>query len=195
MKLLRKYYQNEPRFNGVYSRDNLKLLRKYYQNEPRFNGVYSRDNLPNKLKDGVYVINLDEHFDIGTHWIALYILNDNVPYFDSFGVEHIPKEIKKFIDKSTIVTSIFRIQAYDSVMCGYFCIGFIDFMLESKSLTDFTNLFSPSDFKKNDDIILNYFLTSLEKWLKAIPLKTIHFNAIPLKHLMYIQIINNSNLD
>ena len=173
----------------------MKLLRKYYQNEPRFNGVYSSDNLPNKVKDGVYIINLDEHFDIGTHWIALYILNDNVTYFDSFGVEHIPKEIKKFIDKSTIVTSIFRIQAYDSVMCGYFCIGFIDFMLESKSLTDFTNLFSPNDFKKNDDIILNYFLTSLEKWLKAIPLKTIHFNAIPLKHLMYIQMINSSNLN
>ena len=163
----------------------MKLLRKYYQNEPRFNGVYSSDNLPNKVKDGVYVINLDEHFDIGTHWIALYILNYNVTYFDSFGVEHIPKEIKKFIDKSTIVTSIFRIQAYDSVMRGYFCIGFIDFMLESKSLTDFTNLFSPNDFKKNDDIILNYFLTSLEKWLKA----------IPLKHLMYIQMINSSNLD
>ena len=173
----------------------MKLLRKYYQNEPRFNGVYSCDNLPNKVKDGVYIINLDEHFDIGTHWIALYILNDNVTYFDSFGVEHIPKEIKKCIDKSTIVTSIFRIQAYDSVMCGYFCIGFIDFMLESKSLTDFTNLFSPNDFKKNDDISLNYFLTSLEKWLKAIPLKTIHFNAIPLKHLMYIQMINSSNLN
>ena len=59
-------------------------IQKYYQNEPRFNGVYSRDNLPNKIKDGVYVIILDEHSDIGTHWIALYILNDNVTYFDSF---------------------------------------------------------------------------------------------------------------
>ena len=70
-------------------------IEKYYQNEPRFNGVYSRDNLPNKIKDGAYVINLDEHSDIGTHWIALYILNNNVTYFDSFGVEHIPREIKK----------------------------------------------------------------------------------------------------
>ena len=66
---------------------------KYYQNEPRFNGVYSRNNLPNTLKDGAYVINPDEYSDIGTHWIALYSLNNNVTYFDSFGVEHIPKEI------------------------------------------------------------------------------------------------------
>ena len=61
-----------------------------YQNEPRFNGFYSRDNLP-KIKDGAYVINLDEYSDIGTHWVALYVQNNNVIYFDSFGVEHIPK--------------------------------------------------------------------------------------------------------
>ena len=97
-------------------------IQKYYQNEPRFNGVYSRDNLPNKIKDGAYVINLDEYSDIGTHWVALYIKNNDVTYFDSFGVEHIPKEIKIFIDKSIVVANIFRIQAYDSVMRGYFCI-------------------------------------------------------------------------
>ena len=129
------------------------------------NGVYSRHNLSDKIKDGAYVINLDEYSDIGTHWIAWYILNDNVTYFDSFGVEHILIEfrifIKRTIDKSTIVTNIFRIQAYDSVRCGYFCIGFIDFMLKGKSLTNFTNLFSPNDLKRNDDIILNYFLTNL----------------------------------
>ena len=100
-----------------------------YQNEPRFNGVCSRDNLANKIKDRAYVINLDEYFDIESHWIALYALNNNVTYFDSFGVEHIPKEIKKFIDKFAIITQIFRIQAHDSVMCGYFCIGFIYHML------------------------------------------------------------------
>ena len=70
-------------------------IQKYYQNEPRFNGVYSRDNLP-KIKDGAYVINLDDSSDIGTHWVALYAIN-NVTYFDSFGVEHIPKEIRTFI--------------------------------------------------------------------------------------------------
>ena len=135
-------------------------IQKYYQNEPRFNGVYSRDNLP-KIKDGAYVINLDEYSDIGTHWVALYVHNNNVTYFDSFGVEHIPKEIKMFINKSTIVTNIFRIQAYDSIMCEYFCIGFIDFIFAGKTLTDFTTLFSPNNFKKNDDIILNYFMTNV----------------------------------
>ena len=92
---------------------------KYCQSEPKFNGLYSRDNLPNKIKDSAYVINLDEYSDIGTHWIALYSLN-NVTYFDSFGVEHIPKEIKIFIGNKNMQTNIFRMQAYDSVMCGYF---------------------------------------------------------------------------
>ena len=101
-------------------------IQKYYQNEPRFNGVYSRDNLPNKIKDGAYVINLDEYSDIGTNWVALCVYNDDVTYFDSFGAEHIPKEIKKFINcPSSIKTSIFRIQAYDSIMCGYFCIDLL----------------------------------------------------------------------
>ena len=87
-------------------------------------------------------------------------LNDNVTYLDSFGVEHIPKEIIKFIGNKSVKTNIFRIQAYDSMMCEYFCIGFIYFMLKGKSLTDFTNLFSPNNFKKNDNIILNYFMTN-----------------------------------
>ena len=83
--------------------------------------------------------------------------NKIVTYFDSFGVEHIPKEIMKFIIRKKIIKNIYRIQAHDSIMCGYFCIGFINFMFNGKSLTDYTNLFSPNDFNKNDDIILNYF--------------------------------------
>ena len=133
---------------------------KYYENESRFNGVYSRDNLPNKIKDGAYVINLDEYSDIGTHWIVLYVKNNVVTCFNSFGVEHLPKEIKAFIKNKNIKTNIFRIQAYDSIMCGYFCIAFIDFMFKGKSLTDYTNLFSPNDFKKNDDTILKYFMNN-----------------------------------
>ena len=78
-----------------------------------------------------------------------------------FGVEHIPKEIKTFIGKKNIETNIFRIQAYDSIMCGYFCIGFIDFTLKRKTLTEYTNLFSSNNFKKNDDIILNYFRSNI----------------------------------
>ena len=92
----------------------------YYQNQPRFNRVYSRDNLLNKIKDHAYVINLDEYFDIGTHWVTLYVNNKTAIYFDSFGLEHIPKEIKKFIGNKNIIANIFRIQVYDSVMCGYF---------------------------------------------------------------------------
>ena len=92
-------------------------IQKYYQNEPRFNGVYSRDNLQ-KIKDGAYIINLDEYSDIGTHWVALYVQNNDVTYFDSFGVEHIPKEIKTFIGNKNIKTNTFKIQAYDSIMCG-----------------------------------------------------------------------------
>ena len=77
-------------------------IQKYYQNEPKFNGVFSRDNLPNKIKDGAYVINLDEFSDIETHLIALYVKNNDITYFDSFGVEHIPKEIKKLNSKLKI---------------------------------------------------------------------------------------------
>ena len=87
--------------------------------------------------------------------------NNNVTYFGSFGVEQIPKEIKAFIKNKNIKTNIFRIQAYDSIICGYFCISLIDFMPKGKTLTEYTNLFSPNNFKKNDDIILNYFMSNI----------------------------------
>ena len=93
-------------------------IKNYYESEPRFNGVYSRNNLPKIIKNGAYVINLDECADVGTHWIALYVKNDEVIYFDSFGVEYVPKEIKKFIGNKDIKTNIFRIQAYNSIICG-----------------------------------------------------------------------------
>ena len=116
------------------------------QNETRFNGVYSRDNLSDKIKDGAYVINLDEYSDIGAHWIALYVNNKTVIYFDSFGVEHIPKDIKKFINNKNIIANIFRLQAYGSVICGFFGIGLIGFISKGNNLTDFTNIFSLNDF-------------------------------------------------
>ena len=87
-------------------------------------------------------------------------MNNNVTYFVSFGVEHIPKEIKAFIKNKNIKTNICRMQAYLLVMCGYFCIGFIDFMFKGKTLTEYTNLFSPNNFKKNDDMILKYFMNN-----------------------------------
>ena len=87
----------------------------------------------------------------------MYVHNNDITYFDSFGVERIPKEIIKFIGNKNIKRNIFRIQAYDSIMCGYFCIEFIDFMFKGKTLTEYINLFSPNNFKKNDDIIMSYF--------------------------------------
>ena len=131
-------------------------IQEHYKSEPRFNGVYSRDNLPKTIKNGAYIVNLDEYLDSATHWIALYVKDNEITYFDSFGVEHVPKEIKKFIGHKNIKIDIFRIQADNSIMCGYFCIGFIDFMLDD-FMIDFTGLFSSYDFKKSDDIILSYF--------------------------------------
>ena len=88
--------------------------------------------MPEKVKDGPYVINFDEYADIGTHWITLFCRKNEIIYFDSFGAEHVPEEIKKFTGNKNIKADIFRVQSNDSIMCGYFCIGFIDFMLSGK---------------------------------------------------------------
>ena len=87
----------------------------------------------------------------------LYFVKNEIVYFDSFFVEHIPEEIKEFIGNKNIKANIFQLQENNSIMCWYFCIGFVDFMLAGKKLTDYTNLFSPYDLKKNDSIILSYF--------------------------------------
>ena len=131
-------------------------INEYYKNEPRFNGVYSRNSLDG-VKKGAYVINSDEYENTGTHWIALFVKINEAVYFDSFGIEYIPKEINKFIGNNNIKSNIFRIQAYDSTMCGYFCIESINYMLKGKTLLDYTNIFSPNDFKKNDKIIKKIF--------------------------------------
>ena len=126
------------------------------KNEPKFNSLYSRNKLP-KIKDGAYVINLDGYKSIGTHWINLYLNAENVTHFDSFGVEYIKKKKKKkFIGNKNII-NIYRIQTCYLIMCGYFCIAFIDSMLKGKSLLDYTKLFAPNDYEKNDKIILKYF--------------------------------------
>ena len=114
-----------------------------------------------KKKDRAYIINLDEYANVASHWIALFCKKNEIVYFHSFGVEYIPEEIKEFIEEfpgnKNIKTNIFRVQEDNSIMCGYFCIRFIDFMLAGKKLTDYTNLFSPHYLKKNDTIILSYF--------------------------------------
>ena len=102
------------------------LLQKYYPNKTKLNGLFTRNNLP-KIKDRTYVI---KYWSIGTHLIALYVNGCNVIYFDSFDVECISKEIKKITRNKSNVTHIYRIQAYDSVMCVYFYVWFIDFMVK-----------------------------------------------------------------
>ena len=116
-------------------------IQKYHQNEPKFNDIYSRNNLPKK-KDGAYVTNVDKYKSRGNHWIALYVNDNNgsasydATYFYSFVVERIPKEIKQINGNKIIITNTYRIQAYNLVMCGHFCIEFIDFVLKGKSLLD-----------------------------------------------------------
>ena len=105
-------------------------IQNYYKNEPRFNGAFCRNNLPQtKIKDGAYIINLDEYANVCTHWIALFCKKNEIVYFKSFGVEYIPEEIKEFIEKfpgnKKIKTNFFRVQENNSIMCGYCCIGFL----------------------------------------------------------------------
>ena len=123
------------------------VIKKYYQNYSKFNGVYSRNIAP-KIKDGAYVTTLHEYKSIGTHWIALYVNGDNVTCFDSFGVEYIPKKNKNFVSNKNIKTNIYRIQANDSIISGYFCVGFINFLLKGKSLLDYTNYLLLTTMKK-----------------------------------------------
>ena len=105
-------------------------MSKYYQKEPKLNGVYSRNNFPEK-QDGAYVIKFDELESLGTQWIALYVNGDNksafcdATYFDTFWDEHIPKEMKNNHRKQKY-KKIYRTQAYISIMGGYICIGFVE---------------------------------------------------------------------
>ena len=113
-------------------------IKKYYKIETGFNGVFSRNNLPKEIKDGAHIINLDEYADVGRHWIALCCKKIEIIYFDSFGAEHIPEEIKEFIEEfsgnKNIKANIFRLQEDNSIMFDYFCVVFIDFMLAGKKI-------------------------------------------------------------
>ena len=104
--------------------------------------------MPEKINDGAYLINLDEYADVGTHWVALFCKRSEIVYLNSFGVEYVPEKTKEFVGNKNIKANVFRVQANNSIMCGYFCIGFIDFMLARKKLTDLTSMFSPCNFEK-----------------------------------------------
>ena len=135
-------------------------IQNYYQNKPKFKGVYSRKNIP-EIKDRAYVINLDEFKSIGTQWIVLSLNSNNwnasydVIYIDSCGVEHIPKEIKRFIGNKNIMINIYRMQAYNLITSEYFCIGLNNFVMDLLIL-DYTSLLSPNECEKNDKIMLKY---------------------------------------
>ena len=113
--------------------------------------IITRNNLP-RIKDGVYVINLDDKNSKGTHWISLFIEKNLTVYFDSFGIEYIPQELLNKIRDKSIPHNIFTIQDNESIMCGFYCITFIECMLAGKTLLDYTNLFSLNGYKNNDKI-------------------------------------------
>ena len=99
------------------------------------------------------MINLDDKKSKETNWISLFIDRNTALHFDSFGIEYIPQEVLNKIKDKSITHNIFRIQDNESIMCGFYCIAFIEYMLPGKTLLDYTNLFSPNDYKKNDKII------------------------------------------
>ena len=132
---------------------------KHYENQPKFNGVYSRNNSA-KVKNGTYVINLDECKSIRTLWIAWYV-NGNNGSASYDGITLTTSElntVQKRLKNSweTKILKIYRMQGYDSIMCEYFCIEFIHFMVKGKSLLDYTNLFYPNEYEMNEQIILKY---------------------------------------
>ena len=122
-------------------------IQKYYKSEPRFNGVFSRNDLAKKIKDGTYIINLDEFADVGTHWIALFCIKMKLFISIVLVLNIFLNKLKNLSEIKKIKANIFRLQENNSVMYGYFCIGFIDFMVAGKKLTDYKNLFSPYNFK------------------------------------------------
>jgi hypothetical protein len=125
----------------------------YYKGNKLFGGVYSRDNLPKKCESKFYIINLNKQHEKGSHWVAVMSF-DRCYYFDSFGV-YPPPEIETFMKSSgkNIITNIYRIQALNSIKCGYFCIYMIDEMCKGRKFYDVLLDFDPNDFKLNDNLI------------------------------------------
>ena len=121
------------------------------------------DILP-RLKDGTYVINLDDKKTKGTHWVPLFIDKNPTIYFDSFGIDYIPQEVLSKIKDKSITHNILRIQDNNFIMCAFYCITFLEYILVWKTLLDYTNLFLPNDNKKNDKIIYKYFKEKLIKF-------------------------------
>ena len=112
----------------------------------------------------MYVINLNDKNGKGMHWVSLFINRNTAVYFDSFGNEYIPEEVLNKIKDKLINHNIFGIDDNESIVCGFCCIGFIQYMLARKTLLHYTNLFSPNDYKKNEKITYKYFK---DKYVKS----------------------------
>ena len=108
---------------------------KYFVNDCTFNGAFSRDNLP-RIKDGAYVKKLDDKQNKGTHWVSVFINRNTAVYFDYFGIEYTPQEVLIKIKDKSIAHTIFTIQDHDSIVCGFYCMAFIEYMLARKTLLD-----------------------------------------------------------
>ena len=109
------------------------------------------------------MINLDDKQSKGTHWVSLFTDRHTTVYFDSFGIEYIPQEVLSKIKDKSITHNIFRGKDDDTIMCGFYCIAFVEYMLAGKTLLDYTNLFSPNGYKNNDKIIYKYFKDKYSK--------------------------------
>ena len=110
-----------------------------------------------RIKDGTYLINIDETNSKGTHWVSLFIDKNLAVYSDSFEIEYIPQKILNKIKDKSITHNIFRIRDNESVMCGFYYIAFMEYRFAGKTLLEYTDLFSVSDYKKNYKIIYKYF--------------------------------------
>ena len=123
---------------------------------PRFNGVFSRNNLF-WIRDEAFAINLEDKQSKETYWVSSVIDRNSTVYLDSFGVEYFPQEVLNKIRDKSITHNIFRIESDGSIMCGFYCIGFIEYILAEKTLLDYANLFSPNDYEKNGKSIRKFF--------------------------------------
>ena len=108
------------------------------------------------IKDGAYVIKQRNTLAKGTNQVLLFIDRNTAVYFDFFGMEYIPLEVLKKIRDKSVTHNVFRIPDNESFMCGFYCIAFIGHVLVGNTLLDYTNLFSPNDYKKNDKTIYKY---------------------------------------
>ena len=120
---------------------------KYFNYQPRVNVDFSRDNLP-RIKDGANVLNRDDKQSKGAHWFSLFIDRNTAAYFHSFGIEHIPQKVFRRIKDKSIIHNMFRVQGGDSIVCGFYCTAFIEYMIAGTTLLHYTNLYYPADYKQ-----------------------------------------------